>query len=65
MNEERAAAFERFYRDLKEKREELTAKMAPLKAEDKTRTAKFRDLMVQKLQINDILIRLETYGIKD
>lgn len=60
---ERLARFEDAYEAILADQEALTAKLEPLKAAGKQKSAQFRELLGQKLVNQQILIRLEYAGI--
>ena len=61
---ERLAAFENAYQALLEQQEELTARMEPLKAAGRQKSAQFRELLGKKLVNQQILLQLEFFGIQ-
>ena len=61
---QRLKAFEDFYFGLLEQQETLSKKLAVLREQDKTKTAKFRELMGQKLQNTAALIAMKAYGLE-
>lgn len=62
---ERLAAYERMYRDLLQERDAVLARMAELRAAGKERGATYRQLMAQKLTVQELLRRFAVYGIRE
>lgn len=62
-DEERLAQYDRLYADLLAERDRIASRMAVLRAEDKTKTASFRQLMAEKLTVQTMLGRFEVYGL--
>lgn len=60
---ERLARFETAYEDILREQEELAAKMEPLKAAGRQKSAQFRELLGKKLTNQQLLLRLEFAGI--
>lgn len=60
---DKLAKFENFYEDLISKQETYTQELDQLRAEDKTRSVKFRQTFANKLINQDLLILLKKYGL--
>lgn len=60
---ERLARFETAYEGILREQEELAAKMEPLKAAGRQKSAQFRELLGKKLTNQQLLLRLEFAGI--
>lgn len=60
---ERLARYDRMYADLLAERQRACAEMDRLRAEEKTRTVTYRQLLVNKLLVQNFIGRLETYGL--
>lgn len=61
---EMLAKFENYYEDLVLKQDEIIRKMDELKAEDKTHTVKFKQLLANKLNNSNNLLILKQFGIQ-
>jgi len=61
---ERLALFENIYEDLLKSQNEIHTELERLRKEDKTKTVKFKELMVKKLTNNNMIIQFNMYGIK-
>ncbi|MCI2057218.1 MAG: hypothetical protein LKJ86_08755 [Oscillibacter sp.] len=61
--EERLERYDRLYADLLAEKDRIVSKMSVLRAEDKTRTATYHQLMADKLTVQTMLGRFEVYGI--
>ena len=62
---ERLAAYDRLYRDLLAERDGVAARMDALRAEGKTRTATYRQLLTDKLTLQNLIGRFAAYGIRE
>lgn len=60
---ERLAAYDRMYRDLLQERETVLAQMERQRSAGRQRGATYRQLLAQKLTLQNLIGRLETYGI--
>lgn len=60
----RLASFEDFYYNLLDRQRIIIVEMDKLRAVDKTKSVKFKQLFAEKLSNSNILFLLETYGIK-
>ena len=60
---ERLGRYEDAYERLTARRRELAGRMEALKAQGKQKTAQFRELLAEKLTIQNTLTLWETYGI--
>lgn len=61
---ERLGKFEDMVLELEEAQEKLSAKLAVLRDQGKTKSYQFRELMGKKLVNTSMLSLLETYGLK-
>lgn len=61
---ERLAVFENIYEDLVKSQSEIHKELEKLRNEGKTKSVKFRELMVKKLTNNNMIIQFNMYGIK-
>ncbi len=61
---ERLAAYDRMYRDLLREREDVLRRMEDLRAGGKQRGATYRQLLAQKLTLQELIGRFERCGIK-
>lgn len=61
---ERLAIFENIYEDLIKSQGDIHKELEKLRSEDKTKTVKFKELMVKKLTNNNMIIQFNMYGIK-
>lgn len=57
------AKFENFYDDLISKQSEISKELEKLRLEGKTHSVKFKQLLVNKITNNDIMLLFETYGL--
>lgn len=62
---EREEKFERMLKAVQDEYGNITAKMEKLKAEGKTKTVSYRELMGSKLMYQQIIIMYRTYGLID
>lgn len=62
---DRLARFEQMLAGLRGQYDSLTAQMASLKAQGKTRTATYRQLMAQRLTVSQMLECCRVYGLLD
>jgi len=62
--QERLAAFERMYADLLKERETVLGQMEELRAAGKQKGATYKQLLAQKLTLQNLIGRFETYGIR-
>lgn len=62
---ERIEKFERMLSDIQEKYTGVLNKMEKLKAEGKNKTVTYKQLMAEKMTLQNILITYKTYGIID
>ena len=62
---ERLARFETAYEGILREQEELAAKMEPLKAAGRQKSVQFRELLAQKLTVQNLIGRFEIYGIQE
>jgi hypothetical protein len=60
----RLAAFENLYFDLIKQQNEITAELEKLKAEDKQKTVKYRELFGKKLVNQNLIFIFEYYNFK-
>lgn len=58
------AKFENFYDDLISKQSEMSKELEKLRLEGKTHSIKFKQLLVDKITNNNIIILLKTYGLQ-
>ncbi|CEG28839.1 hypothetical protein [Bacillus sp. B-jedd] len=61
---DRLAQFENFHEALLSQQLELEKELEKLRADDKTRTVRFKQLLANKLTNQNILIQLKTFGIE-
>lgn len=61
---ERLAAYDRMYEDLLRERDGVLAKLEVLRSAGKQRGATYRQLLAQKLTLQNLIGRFELYGIK-
>lgn len=61
---ERLALFENIYEDLIKSQIDIHNELEKLRGEDKTKTVKFKELMIKKLTNNNMIIQFNMYGIK-
>ena len=62
---QRLAAYDRLYRDLLAERDSVAARMDALRSEGKTRTATYRQLLTDKLTLQNLISRFAAYGIRE
>lgn len=62
---DREAKFEAMLQAIQQEYHTTLEKMEKLKAEDKTKTATYRELLGDKLMLQNILTRYKTYGLLD
>ena len=65
MDNKKLDAFERMLADIVSRYDSTTEKMAALKAEGKEKTATYRQLFADKLQLQNILSYYRAYGLLD
>ena len=64
-DQEKLAAYERMYADLLAERDKVLAEMDQLRAAGKNRGATYQQLLAQKLTVQNLIGRIETYGIRE
>lgn len=62
---EREEKFESMLRAVQREYDDTLQKMETLKAQDKTKTATYRQLLGDKLMLQNILTRYQIYGLLD
>lgn len=62
---EREEKFERMLKSIKTQYTSTVERLAVLKAEDKTKTATYRQLLGEKLRLKEMLTLYEVYGLLD
>ena len=62
---QRLAAYDRLYRELLAERDGVAAKMEALRAEERTKTATYRQLLTNKLTLQNLIARFAAYGIRE
>lgn len=62
---EREEKFEAMLRAVQREYDDIIQKMEKLKAQDKTKTATYRQLLGEKLMLQNILTRYQFYGLLD
>jgi len=62
--QERLAAFERVYADILAERKDVLERLEALRAAGKQTGATYKQLLAQKLTLQNFLGRFELYGIK-
>ena len=62
---EREEKFEAMLRAVQREYDDTIQKMEKLKAQDKTKTATYRQLLGEKLMLQNILTRYKIYGLLD
>lgn len=62
---EREEKFEAMLRAVQQEYDDTLQKMETLKAQDKTKTATYRQLLGDKLMLQNILTRYQIYGLLD
>ena len=65
MDEKRLKAFEDMLATICKQYDDMTEKIAKLKAEDKERTVTYRQFFANKLQLQAMLSYYRTYGLLD
>ena len=63
MNEKRLESFEKMLEDILSKYDTTTEKMAELKADGREKTATYRQLFADKLQLQAFLSYYRAYGL--
>ena len=63
-DQERLAAYDRMYADLLKERDRVAADLERLRAAGKVRGATHQQLLAQKLTLQNLLSRFESYGIR-
>ena len=61
---ERLAAYDRMYADLLKERDKVLSDMEKLRAAGKNKGATYQQLLAQKLTLQNLIGRIEIYGIK-
>ena len=64
-DQERLAAYDRLYADLLKERDKVASDMERLRAAGKQRGATYRQLLAQKLTLQNLIGRFELYGIQE
>ena len=62
---EREEKFEKMLRDARKQYAEICAKMEKLRAEDRTKSAAFRELLANKLFLQNLLSMYRAYGLTE
>ena len=62
---QRLAAYDRLYRDLLAERDSVAARMDALRSDGKPRTATYRQLLTDKLTLQNLISRFAAYGIRE
>ena len=62
--QERLAAYDRMYEDLLKERDKVLADMEKLREAGKQKGATYQQLLAQKLTLQNLIGRFETYGIR-
>lgn len=62
---ERLAAYDRMYGDLLKERDKVLSDMEKLRAAGKNKGATYQQLLAQKLTVQNLIGRLEIYGIRE
>lgn len=62
-NQERLAAYEAFAHDVRDELADITARMEELKAQNKVKTATYRQLFAARITLKDIDRRLADHGL--
>ena len=62
---EREEKFEKMLQAIQKEYDETVSKMEKLKAEDKTKTVTYKQLMGTKVALQNMLSRYEIYGLLD
>ena len=60
---DREEKFEKMLRSIQKEYSDTVTKMERLKAEDKTKTATYRQLLGEKLMLQNLLSRYQIYGL--
>lgn len=60
---ERLARFEDAYEELRTRQEKLEGQMEPLRVAGKQKSARFRELLGEKLMLQQMFILLESHGL--
>lgn len=63
MVNSRLDKFEKLYLDIQNQQPEISKQLEALRAENKTKTTKFRELMAVKLRNTDIISLFKSYGL--
>ena len=63
-DQERLAAFDRMYADLLREQDQVLADMDRLRQDGRQKGATYRQLMAQKLTLQNVIGRFEVYGIR-
>ena len=62
-DQERLAAYEAFARDTRDELADITARMEELRAQNKVKTATYRQLFAARITLKDIDRRLADHGL--
>lgn len=62
---EREEKFEQMLKDVQKRYKETCERLSVLKAENKTKTATYRQLLGDKMQLKSVLILYKVYGLAD
>lgn len=62
---EREERFEKMLRDVRKQYAEICAKMEKLRADDRTKTATYRELLGNKLLLQNMLAMYRSYGLTE
>ena len=62
---EREEKFEQMLKDTQKRYKETCERLAVLKTENKTKTATYRQLLGDKMQLKSVLILYKVYGLAD
>ena len=60
---EKLAKYENLHEELRKKQIKIIKEMEELKSQDKNKTVKFKQLLAEKISINNILSIFEVYGL--
>lgn len=63
--QERLAAYDRMYADLLLERDRVRAELDRLRTAGKQKGATYQQLLAQKLTVQNLIGRFETYGIRE
>ena len=63
--QERLAAYDHMYADLLKERDKVLADMEKLRAAGKNKGVTYQQLLAQKLTVQNLIGRVEIYGIKE